>query len=136
MAYERRISDWMSDVCSSDLMHILRRHGIALAGYRDDTLLESFVLNATGSRHDMDSLARNYLGYTTTTFEQVSGKGAKQTAFSQVDVDTATDYADEEADIPLRLHRVLAPCIAAEQSTARASHEYEMRGGRGAERGN
>src|SRR3546814_4903616 len=98
-------------------MHILRRHGIALAGYRDDTLLESFVLNATGSRHGMDSLARNYLGYTTTTFEQVAGKGAKQLAFSQVDVDTATDYAAEDADITLRLHRVLAPRLADRKST-------------------
>src|SRR3546814_20389177 len=91
MAYERRISDWMSDVCSSDLMHILRRHGIALAGYRDDTLLESFVLNATGSRHDMDSLARSYLGYTTTTFEQVAGKGDRKCVVEGMGVSVRVD---------------------------------------------
>src|SRR3546814_6115064 len=74
----------------------------------------------------MYSLARNYLGYTTTTFEQVAGKGAKQLAFSQVDVDTATDYAAEDADITLRLHRVLAPCLAAEPSLQRVYREIEM----------
>ena len=107
-------------------MHILRRHGIVLAGYHDDTLLESFVLNATASRHDMDSLARNYLGYTTTTFEQVAGKGNKQLSFAQVDIDTATDYAAEDADITLRLHRVLAPCLAAEPSLHSVYRDIEM----------
>src|SRR3546814_18641987 len=74
----------------------------------------------------MDSLARNYLGYTTTTFEQVAGKGAKQLAFSQVDVDTATDYAAEDADITLHLHRLLPPRLAAEPSLQRVYRESEM----------
>ncbi|PKM04140.1 MAG: DNA polymerase I, partial [Gammaproteobacteria bacterium HGW-Gammaproteobacteria-5] len=87
---------------------------------------ESFVLNATASRHDMDSLARNYLGYTTTTFEQVAGKGNKQLSFAQVDIDTATDYAAEDADITLRLHRVLAPRLAAEPSLHSVYRDIEM----------
>jgi DNA polymerase-1 len=107
-------------------IHILRRHGIDLAGYRDDTLLESFVLNATATRHDMDSLAARYLGYQTITFEQVAGKGAKQLKFSQVDLDTATRYAAEDADITLRLHRVLAPRLAAEPALERVYREIEM----------
>jgi len=107
-------------------MHILRRHGVELAGYHDDTLLESFVLNATASRHDMDSLARNYLGYTTTTFEQVAGKGNKQLSFAQVDLDTATQYAGEDADITLRLHRVLSPRLAAEPALQRVYRDIEM----------
>jgi len=107
-------------------MHILRRHGIDLAGYRDDTLLESFVLNPTAGRHDMDSLAARYLGYQTITFEQVAGKGAKQLAFSQVDIATATRYAAEDADITLRLHQVLASRLAAEPALQRVYREIEM----------
>ncbi|MDX2301138.1 MAG: DNA polymerase I, partial [Xanthomonadaceae bacterium] len=107
-------------------IHILHRHGIDLAGYRDDTLLESFVLNASANRHDMDSLAARYLGYQTITFEQVAGKGAKQLKFSQVDLDTATRYAAEDADITLRLHRVLAPRLAAEPALERVYRDIEM----------
>ncbi|MGO4774774.1 5'-3' exonuclease H3TH domain-containing protein, partial [Lysobacter sp. 2RAB21] len=88
-------------------LHILRRHGVEVAGYADDTMLESFVYNATGSRHDMDSLAKRYLGYDTIKYSDVAGKGAKQILFSQVAIDDATRYAAEDADVTLRLHRVL-----------------------------
>lgn len=94
-------------------LHVLRRHGIAVAGYREDTLLQSFVLNATATRHDMDSLARHYLGYETVKYEDVAGKGAKQVSFAQVSLDHALRYAAEDADITLRLHRVLRPQVAA-----------------------
>ncbi|MEO5596620.1 MAG: DNA polymerase I [Lysobacteraceae bacterium] len=107
-------------------LHVLRRHGIALAGYADDTMLESFVWNATATRHDMDSLALRYLGYRTITFADVAGKGAKQIAFSQVALEEATNYAAEDADITLRLHRVLEAKLADEPDLQRVYREIEM----------
>ena len=107
-------------------IHVLRRHGIAVRGYADDTMLESFVLNSTATRHDMDSLAQRYLGYTTTKFEEVAGKGAKQIPFSQVGIDEASAYAAEDADITLRLHRVLSTQLAAEPSLEAVYREIEM----------
>jgi DNA polymerase-1 len=93
-------------------IHVLRRHGIDVDGYADDTMLESFVWNSSASRHDMDSLAKRYLGYDTIKFEDVAGKGAKQIPFSEVAIDDATRYAAEDADITLRLHRVLTAKLA------------------------
>ena len=93
---------------------VLANHGIRLAGIAHDSMLESYVWNATATRHDMDSLAQRYLGYTTIKFEDVAGKGAKQIPFAQVDLDTATRYAAEDADITLRLHRALWPRLEAE----------------------
>ncbi len=107
-------------------LHILQRHGIALAGYAEDTMLESFVLNSTASRHDMDSLAQRYLGYRTIKFEDVAGKGSKQISFAQVALEQAVDYAAEDADITLRLHRALAGKLQAEPSLQRVYREIEM----------
>jgi DNA polymerase-1 len=107
-------------------IHVLRRHGIDVRGYSDDTMLESFVLNSTATRHDMDSLAQRYLGYTTTTFEQVAGKGAKQISFAQVGLEEASAYAAEDADITLRLHQVLATQLAAEPALEKVYREIEM----------
>ncbi len=107
-------------------IHVLRRHGIDVRGYADDTMLESFVLNSTATRHDMDSLAQRYLGYTTTKFEDVAGKGAKQISFSQVGIDEAGNYAAEDADITLRLHRVLSTQLSAEPSLEKVYREIEM----------
>ncbi|HEY5805092.1 MAG TPA: DNA polymerase I [Lysobacter sp.] len=107
-------------------LHVLRRNGIEVAGYADDTMLESFVYNATATRHDMDSLARRYLGYDTIKYEQVAGKGAKAISFSQVALDDATRYAAEDADVTLRLHRTLAPKLLAEQGLERVYREIEM----------
>jgi DNA polymerase I len=95
-------------------------------GYADDTMLESFVFNATASRHDMDSLAKRYLGYNTITYTDVAGKGAKQIAFSHVALDDATRYAAEDADVTLRLHRVLAPKLAAVPALERVYREIEI----------
>ena len=89
-------------------------------------MLESFVYNAGASRHDMDSLAARYLGYTTLRYEDVAGKGAKQIRFSQVALDDATRYAAEDADVTLRLHGVLRPKLAAEPSLDRVYREIEM----------
>ncbi|MDQ3287008.1 MAG: DNA polymerase I [Pseudomonadota bacterium] len=107
-------------------LHVMRCHGMEVRGYRDDTMLESFVLNATASRHDMDSLARRYLGYETIKYVDVAGKGVKQISFSQVSIDDATRYAAEDADVTLRLHRVLAPRLAAEPSLARVYRDIEI----------
>ncbi|WP_434026632.1 DNA polymerase I [[Pseudomonas] boreopolis] len=107
-------------------LHVMRRHGIALAGYADDTLLESFVLNSGSARHDMDSLAKRYLGYETVKYEDVAGKGTKQIPFSHVGLDEATRYAAEDADITLRLHRVLAPKLAAEPGLESVYRGIEM----------
>jgi DNA polymerase-1 len=87
--------------------HILARYDIALAGMRFDLMLESYVLNSVATRHDMDSVARNYLGKETIHYEDVAGKGAKQLTFNQVDLETAAPYAAEDADITLQLHETL-----------------------------
>ncbi|AER54749.1 DNA polymerase I [Pseudoxanthomonas spadix BD-a59] len=107
-------------------LHVLRRHGVEVAGYAQDTLLESFVLNSGSARHDLDSLARRYLGYDTVKYEDLCGKGAKQIAFAHVALDDATGYAAEDADITLRLHRVLAPKLAAEPGLESVYRDIEM----------
>ena len=107
-------------------LHVLRRHGIALAGYADDTLLESFVIESGTARHDMDNLARRHLGYETIKYEDVAGKGAKQIPFSHVGLDEATRYAAEDADITLRLHRVLVPRLQAEPVLEAVYRDIEM----------
>ncbi|WP_312319969.1 DNA polymerase I [Stenotrophomonas sp.] len=107
-------------------LHVLRRHGVNLQGYHDDTMLESFVLNSTATRHDMDSLAMRYLGYSTIKFEDVAGKGAKQIPFSQVGLDEAARYAAEDADITLRLHRVLSPQLLAVPALDNVYRQIEM----------
>ncbi|QEE26001.1 DNA polymerase I [Rhodanobacter glycinis] len=95
-------------------MNILSNYGIAVQGLRHDSMLESYVWNATATRHDMDSLAQKYLGYQTIKYEEVAGKGAKQIPFSHVDLDTACRYAAEDADITLRLHHALWPKLESE----------------------
>jgi DNA polymerase-1 len=107
-------------------IHVLRCHGVDVRGYSDDTMLESFVLNATASRHDMDSLAKTYLGYDTVKYTDVAGKGAKQIKFSQVALDDATRYAAEDADVTLRLHRVLAPKLREVPALERVYREIEV----------
>ncbi len=88
-------------------LHVLRRHGVSVQGYTQDTMLASFVLAAGLQRHDMDSLAKRHLNYDTIKFTDVAGKGAKQISFAQVQLEEALDYAAEDADITLRLHREL-----------------------------
>ena len=87
--------------------HILARYDIELKGMAFDSMLESYVLNSVATRHDMDSVARQYLGKETIHYEDVAGKGAKQLTFNQVDLDTAAPYAAEDADITLQLHDAL-----------------------------
>ncbi len=87
--------------------HVLRNHGIELAGMKYDSMLESYVLNSTATRHDLDSTAQTYLGVATIHYEDVAGKGAKQLPFSEVPVERAGEYSAEDADVSLRLHRTL-----------------------------
>jgi DNA polymerase-1 len=87
--------------------HILARHDISLKGMQFDSMLESYVLNSVATRHDMDSVARKYLGKETIHYEDVAGKGARQLTFNQIDLETAAPYAAEDADITLQLHNTL-----------------------------
>ncbi|WP_295391825.1 DNA polymerase I [uncultured Thiodictyon sp.] len=103
-------------------MSVLARHGIALRGIAHDTMLESYVLDSTATRHDMDSLAKKYLHYDTVHFEDVAGKGAKQIGFDQVPLESAGPYAAEDADITLRLHQTLWPRL---QATGRLAELYQ-----------
>ncbi|MEC8009637.1 MAG: DNA polymerase I [Pseudomonadota bacterium] len=86
-------------------MNLLRQYGIQMQGIGADTMLESYVLNATAGRHDMDSLATRYLGRSTISFTDIAGKGAKQKTFDQIELDIASDYAAEDAEITWLLHK-------------------------------
>ncbi len=89
--------------------HVLANHGIALRGIAHDTMLQSYVLDSTASRHDMDSLAEHYLDRRTIRYQDVAGKGSRQLSFNQVPLDAAGPYAAEDADITLQLHQCLWP---------------------------
>jgi DNA polymerase I len=107
-------------------MNILSLYGITVQGLKHDTMLESYVWNATATRHDMDSLAMKYLGYETVKYETVAGKGAKQISFSQVDLETACRYAAEDADVTLRLHHALWPLLESEPKLLKVYEDIEI----------
>ncbi len=107
-------------------MNVLARYGITLRGIRFDTMLESYVLDSTASRHDMDSLALKYLGHKTIHFEDVAGKGAKQLTFNQVALEQAAPYAAEDADVTLRLHHALWPRLQSLPGLQKLFEEIEM----------
>lgn len=107
-------------------MMVLARYHIELAGIGFDTMLESYVLNSTGTRHDMDSLALKYLGYKTRKYEDVAGKGKGQINFSEVPIEQAAPYAAEDADITLRLHDVLWPRLREAPKLEKLFKEIEM----------
>jgi DNA polymerase-1 len=108
------LKPWLEDAARPKILqnakfdsHMLANHGITLRGALFDTMLESYVLDATHSRHDMDSLAAKYLGRKTITFEDIAGKGAKMLAFNQIALAQAAPYAAEDADVTLQLHNEL-----------------------------
>ena len=107
-------------------IHVLRRHGVNIDGYADDTMLESFIWKSSEIGHGMDALAKRHLGYNTIKFEDVAGKGAKQISFADVAIDDATGYAAEDADITLRLHRVLSAKLATIPQLEKVYREIEM----------
>lgn len=96
--------------------HIFARYDIFLQGIEFDSMLESYVLNSVASRHDMNSVAKFYLNRDTIKFEEIAGKGVKQLTFNNIDIDTATKYAAEDADITLCLHNYLWRELNKEQS--------------------
>ena len=107
-------------------INVLSHYGIAVQGLQHDSMLESYVWNATATRHDMDSLAQKYLGYETIKYAQVAGKGAKQISFSQVDLDSACRYAAEDADVTLRLHHALWPLLQGVPKLRRVYEDIEI----------
>ncbi|WP_349920349.1 DNA polymerase I [Aeromonas veronii] len=106
--------------------NVLKNHGIDLQGVAFDTMLESYVLNSTASRHDMDSLASKYLGVETISFEEIAGKGAKQLTFNQIELEQAAPYAAEDADITLRLHQTLWGNLSKLPELAKVFTEIEL----------
>ncbi|MDX1454762.1 MAG: DNA polymerase I [Gammaproteobacteria bacterium] len=107
-------------------MHVLANHGIELKGLAHDTMLESYVLNSTASRHDMDTLALKHLDHQNIKYEEVAGKGKKQKRFDEVSIDIAAPYAAEDADITLRLHEHLWPQLEKDKTLRELYEELEI----------
>ena len=107
-------------------INVLKKYDIHLQGVAFDTMLESYCLNSVASRHDMDSLALKYLNKKTISFEEVAGKGAKQITFNLVELNAATQYAAEDADITLQLHQVLWAQLKEQPGPAKVFETLEM----------
>ncbi|MGH8444269.1 MAG: DNA polymerase I, partial [Solimonas sp.] len=107
-------------------LNVFARHGVKVAGVAHDTMLQSYVLDAVANRHDMDTLADKYLGHKTVSFTDIAGKGKNQLTFDQIALDVAGHYSAEDADITLRLHRVLYPCVAATAALKKVYDTIEM----------
>lgn len=105
---------------------ILIKYGIDLGGMQFDTMLESYVYNSTASRHDMNSLAERYLHHKTITYEEIAGKGAKQLTFNQIDIETAGEYAAEDADVTLKLHEFFTKELGSLPGQKQVLEEIEM----------
>jgi DNA polymerase I len=128
-----RLRPWLESAQRAKLGHhlkydrnVLGNHAITLDGIREDTMLESYVLDAGENRHDLDSLAERHLGHRMISYEDVAGKGRKQIPFAEVAVDRATEYAGEDAEVCLRLHVVLAPRLAEIEGPRSVYREIEM----------
>ncbi|WP_410211304.1 DNA polymerase I [Aquirhabdus sp.] len=106
--------------------HLFNNHGISLQGWAFDTMLASYVLNPTATRHGMDDLAQYYLDYKTTTFEEIAGKGVKQLTFNQIELERATPYAAEDADITWRLYEHFSKELAKVPKLERLLLDVEM----------
>ncbi|CAG9178267.1 DNA polymerase I [Cupriavidus respiraculi] len=127
-----RMRAWLEDPQKSKVgqhlkydAHVFANHGVTLRGIRHDTMLESYVL-ASHRNHGMDSLAERLLGLKTISYEEVCGKGAGQICFDQIDVARATEYAAEDADVTLRLHRTMYPQLQSVDGLRRVYEEIEM----------
>jgi DNA polymerase-1 len=106
--------------------HIFIGEGIRLRGIADDTMLESYVFNSTASRHNMDDLAKHYLGRETIHYEDIAGKGVKQKTFDQIELEQAIDYAAEDADVTLQLHRKLGDELSRHEKLNEVYRNIEM----------
>lgn len=107
-------------------MSLLARYGIEMRGIAYDTMLESYVLDSVGGRHDMDSLADRYLGHKTITFEEIAGKGKNQLTFNQIALEQAAPYAAEDADVTLQLHLAMWPQLKQSAELLMVFNEIEM----------
>ncbi|HAT4984829.1 TPA: DNA polymerase I [Serratia marcescens] len=107
-------------------MSLLARYGIEMRGIAYDTMLESYVLDSVGGRHDMDSLADRYLGHKTITFEEIAGKGKNQLTFNQIALEQAAPYAAEDADVTLQLHLAMWPQLKQSPELLTVFNEIEM----------
>ncbi|MFC0821050.1 DNA polymerase I [Moraxella marmotae] len=106
--------------------HIFMKYGISLANWQMDTMLASYVINAAATRHNMDALAEYYLHTKTTTFEAVAGKGAKQLTFDKIAIDSASQYACEDADITFRLFSIFNEYLKNDSVGSRLLHQLEI----------
>jgi len=106
--------------------HIFIGEGIRMRGIAHDTMLESYVLNSTASRHNMDALAKFYLDHDTIHYEDIAGKGAKQKTFDLIDLEQASDYAAEDADITMQLHQALSAGLQQEATLRQVYTDIEM----------
>jgi len=106
--------------------NILAQHGVKLGPIKQDTMLMSYILDASATRHNLDALAKFYLNYKTTTFEEVAGKGVKQISFDQVPLKLAGNYASEDADITLRLYEKLNPLLNKQTSLKKLAEDIEI----------
>ena len=107
-------------------LNVLHRAGIHLAGIAHDTMLASYVYHSTGTRHDMDSLAGHYLARSTTSFEAIAGKGKDQRTFDQIDLDVASAYAGEDAEVTLALQAHLWPMLEALPKASKVYTDIEL----------
>ena len=105
--------------------HIFANHGIELNGTDFDSMLESYVLNSTATRHNLNAVAKRYLNLDTTSYEDVAGKGAKQIGFNQVNLEDAIHYAAEDADVSFQLHQILHPKLMEINSLAKLYTDIE-----------
>nr|WP_158161815.1 DNA polymerase I [Vibrio mimicus] len=105
---------------------VMARYGVELRGIRHDTMLQSYVYNSVGGKHDMDSLALRFLQHSCISFEQIAGKGKNQLTFNQIDLQEAAQYAAEDADVTLRLHQRISPLIEQDSKLAQVYREIEM----------
>ena len=127
-----RLKPWLEDAARPKLgqnakydRHVFANHGVAMRGVAHDTLLESYVLESH-QRHDMDALAARYLGVKTIAYADVAGKGASQIPFDQVELQRATEYSAEDADVTLQLHRAMGPRIEADAKLAHIYRDIEV----------
>ena len=106
--------------------NVLAQYGVKLGPIKNDTMLMSYILDASATRHNLDALAKFYLNYKTTTFEEVAGKGVKQITFDQVPLNLAGNYASEDADITLRLYEKLNPLLSKQTSLKKLAEDIEI----------
>lgn len=128
----QKLKPWLEDKDAKKIghnlkydSHVFANHGIELNGTDFDSMLESYVLNSTATRHNLNAVAKRYLNMDTTSYEDVAGKGAKQIGFNQVSLEDAILYAAEDADVSLQLHQTLHPKLMAMNSLAKLYTDIE-----------